>query len=148
MRFRSVTEYLSRDHDQMDEIRRDVERMVEDGELERADQTFEELRRRLERHIRLEEDVLFPLFENASNIRLGPTTVMRREHLEIHRLLDRLSYALDLGDVKAFRRAHEALADMLSNHDAKEEHVLYPAIDRLLEAGERDKLLEQLELTI
>ena len=144
-RFRTVTEYLSWDHDQLDLIRRDFQRMVEDGELERAEHTFGEFRTRLERHIRLEEEILFPIFEDRTHIRMGPTTIMRREHGLIRGLLDELQAAFDAEDVPGIRRAHALFAELIGEHDAKEEHILYPAVDKFLGLDERVGLVVRME---
>ena len=43
----------------------------------------------LSRHINVEEGVLFPTFEQMTGMTTGPTTVMRSEHVEIRRLMER-----------------------------------------------------------
>ena len=86
-----------------------------------------------------ENDLLFPEFESRSGIgpEAGPTAVMRREHREIEALLERIAGAIGHpgSDAEALRTA---LHRVLTDHNLKEEQVLYPGTDRLLSPAERD----------
>ena len=42
-------------------------------------------------------------------------------------------------------RARTAFHELMHAHNLKEEHVLYPATDRLLTEGERDDLVAQIQ---
>lgn len=143
-RFSTVTEYLSWDHDRLDALLADVQRMVEDGELERADHTFAEFFEGLRRHIRIEEEVLFPEFEARTGVTQGPTRVMRHEHRQIEEALEAMREALDRADAAAFRAGDARLLEVLSPHNAKEERILYPTTDQHLTPEERRLLLERM----
>jgi hemerythrin-like domain-containing protein/uncharacterized protein (DUF2249 family) len=100
----------------------------------------------LRRHIRMEEDRLFPLFEDRSRIPAGsgPTAVMRAEHQQIEGILSTLEKLLAGGDCAAVIQAIEGQpvhpSVLLHSHDAKEESVLYPMADRLFTQAEKDDL--------
>jgi iron-sulfur cluster repair protein YtfE (RIC family) len=143
--FNSATDYLSWDHDQLDAALADVLQMVDDGEIERADAHFEAFARRLRRHIRLEEDILFPVFERATGMIAGPTQVMRAEHRQIEAALEEMSQALAGGSAGAFRAGHAALISVLGAHNQKEERILYPMTDEALSDLDRLALTRQLE---
>jgi iron-sulfur cluster repair protein YtfE (RIC family) len=136
-----ITSCLSRDHDSLDALLEEVTCMVADGELERADHTFGELRRDLQHHIRFEEEVLVPLFEERTGRTEGPTAVMRREHQAILDALDTIAAALDRGATEVFHAARGELLAVLTVHNQKEEAVLYPMLDQVIDHGECARLL-------
>ena len=57
-----------------------------------------QLERALERHIRLEEEIVFPLFEARSGIVDGPTAVMRDEHRCLRRALALMRAGIEARD--------------------------------------------------
>ena len=148
---RTVMQYLAWDHDRIDSLIQRVRALAAAASWPDARRTFTEMRHGLERHIRMEEDVLFPLFEARSGIGSGgPTAVMRAEHAQIRSALDRLSAALpaDEGrevDPPAFLGELAAMVAILSDHNLKEEEVLYPMIDQMLAAPERSDLMMRLQ---
>ena len=90
-----------------------------------------------------EERLLFPAMEAAglpSNA--GPTFVMRQEH-ELGRARVRaMKAALDASppDLAAFGREAAAFAHLLRDHIAKEDQVLFPMADQLIDAETKDAL--------
>jgi hemerythrin-like domain-containing protein len=117
--------------------------MVGDGELERAEDTLREFIDGLLHHIDIEERILFPLFEQRTGVD-GPTRVMRAEHRRITLALTAMRAALEHQDAGAFAEAELHLDEVLKNHDIKEEHVIYPTVDRALADEERLALVNQL----
>ncbi|MGC1678447.1 MAG: hemerythrin domain-containing protein [Candidatus Binataceae bacterium] len=100
----------------------------------------------LRRHIRMEEEYFFPLFEDRSRTPpgSGPTAVMRAEHQEIEAVLRELDKLFDGGDCANIIQAIEVRpvhpSELFHNHDAKEEAMLYPMADRLFTQKEKDDL--------
>jgi regulator of cell morphogenesis and NO signaling len=100
----------------------------------------------LRRHIRMEEDHFFPLFEDRSRIPAGsgPTAVMRTEHQEIEATLMMLEKFLGASDCATLIQTIEGQpvhpSSLFRSHDAKEERVLYPMADRLFTQEEKDDL--------
>jgi iron-sulfur cluster repair protein YtfE (RIC family) len=131
-----VSRYLGDDHVAIDRLLADARRMIDDGEGERAEDAFREAGQRLRLHIRIEEEILFPLFEERTHMQ-GPTMVMRAEHRAIERTLAQIAEALGLGQLRVAARAYDDLFDMLGAHNRKEEGVLYPRTDAALNAAER-----------
>jgi hemerythrin-like domain-containing protein len=83
----------------------------------------------LERHFTLEENVLFPAFEEATGIVQGPTTVMRMEHQEMRELLEDMHKAARRQDRNQFLDLGETLLILNQQHNMKEENMLYPMFD-------------------
>lgn len=140
----SVTAYLAADHDRLDAILEDVCRELEGSRPETASERFAEFHRRLARHIRIEEELVFPFFDLRSGISGGPTAVMREEHRAIEQTLARMDSSLSAGDAGGFRAGVNELRQVLGDHNEREERVLYPMTDRMLSDGERPVFVERL----
>jgi hemerythrin-like domain-containing protein/uncharacterized protein (DUF2249 family) len=128
---RATTEYLEGDHDRLDALLLEARRLADAGSFERARALFREFRCGLSRHIEIEEQVLFPTFERLTGIAAGPTRVMRMEHVEIRVLMETLAAAFDSDDERTGARV-DALVAVLSEHNMKEERMLYPMTDDAL----------------
>jgi len=126
----TVTEYLGADHERLDAIVLEVEKLVQSGLVSDGAAAFARFAEGLDRHIRAEEEILFPAFEEATGMTSGPTVVMRAEHAELRRLLPEVSSALGGGDAQAALGALRRLMGLLSEHNMKEESILYPMTDR------------------
>lgn len=141
--FSTITEYLSDDHQRLDRVIADLCAMVEDGEMERAEYSFRDLDAQLRRHIRVEEELLFPVFDLRAGM-IGPTQVMRHEHRDIESLLEELAQALTAGLRPAASTALSTLVQLLGDHNLKEERILYPRSDAVLSPDERVALIEKM----
>jgi len=128
----TISSLLSRHHRICDERLEHSAEAVGRSDWEVAARCFTSFRDELARHIRLEEDVLFPAFEKASGTTEGPTAVMRAEHARIASLLDELDRDLNARDADGFQSAYARFSILMSDHNRKEEQILYPACDRLL----------------
>ncbi len=141
---RTVTDYLQTDHHRLDGIFARFQEAVKDKRWEDASKDFREFRLGLKRHIRAEEDILFPLFEEKTGMfDGGPTFVMRSEHQDIQALLDRILESTDARDEAGVADASEALTSYLADHNAKEEQILYPESDAFLSDAERDQVIKK-----
>ncbi|MDE2039293.1 MAG: hemerythrin domain-containing protein [Elusimicrobia bacterium] len=130
----NVSEYFAADHDRLDALFADFQRLKR-ADFAAAKEKFKAFLKGLTRHIVWEEDVLFPAFEEKTGMRgMGPTEVMRREHRMIKGRLDAIHDKVRAADPNS-DEDERALLELLSAHNMKEESILYPAIDRGLEAG-------------
>jgi hemerythrin-like domain-containing protein len=135
-------EYLLRDHDRLDAILADAQARFERGES--ATEAFADFRAGLERHLQLEEEVIFPAYEARTGLTGGPTAVLRFEHALIREQLSDLAEMLRLGAWALFRVCMVRFNHLLAAHDLKEERVLYPSAVRLMDPSLRAALTEQL----
>jgi hypothetical protein len=87
--FKSVAAYLSWDHDRLDALLETVRNRVYNSEWATARRDHDEFARGLKRHIRLEEDILFPMLEGVAP--KGHTYAMRDEHTRIRGVLGTLT---------------------------------------------------------
>jgi regulator of cell morphogenesis and NO signaling len=145
---RTVLEFLGWDHDRLDSLLASVRGLLSSAKAEEAAGRFMEFRTGLLRHIRLEEEVLFPAFERITGqTGAGPTTVMRMEHSEIKKILDRMSEGFAASGMTAprFESLRNDLVAVLGVHNEKEEQILYPMTDRGLPPGARTDLVDRLQ---
>lgn len=123
-----VTAYFEADHDRLDCLFQKFQEKKR-GNFALAKPYFREFLKGLRRHIVWEEEVLFPFFEKASGISMGPTEVMRQEHRMIGAILDRIHDKVRKADPNSDSEEQE-LISILTPHNDKEENILYPAIDQ------------------
>ena len=93
----------------------------------------------LRRHIYLEEALFFPPLRSAGLV--GPVLVMLREHGEMWRLLDGLETEVGRdpgGDTAA--GLLDDLVPRLAAHNVKEERILYPQADGVLDGEPAEQL--------
>lgn len=145
--FDSVTGYLSWDHQRLAELLAEAERAVLEGELKRARGVYHRYDEGVRRHIRIEESLLFPLFEARIGGLAGPTALMRTEHREMLKAADMMRDGLAEGSADAFKAGLSFLREVLPRHSAKEERILYPATDNVLSLSERASVLARLRST-
>lgn len=141
---RTVTELLQTDHRRLDNIFERFQHAVKENRWENASADFREFSNGLKRHIKAEEEVLFPLFEEKTGMfDGGPTAVMKMEHTDIKGLLDKILAATDAREASEVKDASKSLILVLSDHNMKEEHILYPESDSFLSEAERKDVVKK-----
>ncbi|MBI5970961.1 MAG: DUF2249 domain-containing protein [Deltaproteobacteria bacterium] len=141
---RTVTDYLQTDHRRLDAIFERFSRAVKDGRWEEASKDFREFSLGLKRHIGVEEEILFPVFEEKTGMKdSGPTFVMREEHKDIKALLDSILSGTDAKNPAAVAKGMSALTNTLGDHNMKEEQILYPESDHFLSDAERSDVIKR-----
>jgi hypothetical protein len=96
--------------------------------------------RRVKRHIRVAEEVLFPLFEVKTGGRTGLTLELVGDHRAMKQGLDELEACLREQRLDQLPACVRSLRDVASEHDGRELRLLCPLIDRLLSDAEREFL--------
>jgi len=141
----SVTELLCHDHRRLDSLLAEAKRCLVAGDFPRASARFAGFRDGLERHIAVEEEILFPAFETfTGGAGRGPTEVMRSEHAELRRLMAEVAASFERGDGEGYATPLAALTARIYAHNGKEERILYPAIEHAArEAGALEELLRR-----
>ena len=144
MNYQIVQLSFADDHVRLDQLLATY-RQLKGVDFDRAKQAFKEFKVGLQRHIVQEERVLFPLFEEKTGMHdHGPTAVMRAEHRELARRLEAIHEQVRSRDVESDTE-EDALVEILAAHNCKEENILYPAIDRLLNDEEKAAAFRRME---
>lgn len=139
---RTVDEYLSTDHDRLDALLATVERNAEGGDFYDAGLRFGEFALGLDRHLGVEEALLFPLFEPEAPDGIQE---MKAQHASIRALLADIRSALSAEDTFGFLGATGDLRALLQSHHAKEEELVYPMTARKVGELERDSLVQRMQ---
>jgi iron-sulfur cluster repair protein YtfE (RIC family) len=129
-----LTEPLRHHHKHCDDLFASAEAAVVDRDWSGAQQKLPEFIAEMETHFRSEEETLFPAFEAATGMTMGPTRMMRLEHAQMRELFEQMSSALASRDSTVFAGAAETLLVLMQQHNMKEENILYPMCDRGLAA--------------
>jgi hemerythrin-like domain-containing protein len=140
-----VTAYLSWDHQRLEALLEETRLRIDDSRWAGGAESLALYQRHLERHIRLEEEIVFPLFEARSGIVDGPTAVMRDEHRCLRRAACMMAAAVADEDAAAYGQARSFLDSVRPGHEAKEERILYPMLDRLLTPHDRATITARLQ---
>jgi len=138
---RRVTEALEWEHHRIDVLGEKAFLALDAGRPEEAQRLYAAFHHGLARHIQVEEELLFPVFEMRTGLpHGGPTSVLRAEHEQVGMILGEIARDLGKGG-RAVDERHQALRQILNDHNRKEELILYPGTDRLLTAAESDALV-------
>ena len=138
-----VTEALPLHHKYCDTLFADAEEAASEGDWPRCVSLYSSFHQALLEHFGQEENALFPAFETATGMTMGPTQVMRMEHEQMREFLTRLAQAVADKNADAFAGAADTLLILMQQHNMKEENILYPMCDQHL--GGRADLAEQLQ---
>ena len=140
----SVRDYLGDDHARCDDLFAQAEKQVADGDWDNARISHDKFIHGMERHLGMEESLLFPAFEQASGSEMGPTAVMRHEHVQMRQLFAAMEESLQRKSAEDYLGNSETLLILMQQHNAKEEQILSPLLDRML-ASPLPSLLQQME---
>jgi len=143
---RRISDALGWDHERLAQLEVSAFVARAAGDRETARKWYEAFSSGLRRHIAVEEQLLFPLFEKRAGLfpDADPTEVMRGEHREIERLL--VEILRTIGDpAKLPDQARAAFHEILEEHHRKEEGMLYPALDEVLTTDEGDALVSKIQ---
>lgn len=138
---RTILDTLGTDHRDCDARFAAAETAAAQGQWDSAREHFAGFLAAMARHFSMEEDVLFPAFEDRTGMRAGPTQVMRMEHAQMRELIDGMDEAATAGDADRFLGLSETLNMLMQQHNLKEENMLYPMSDRTL-GEERERVLD------
>ena len=140
---KKVADLLAEDHARLEERVRALCQPLDAGDLQAATAAVTTLSVELLRHMREEDEQLFPLFA-ARLLMVRPTTVLSREHRRIAALLRDVSEAIDDGELVRARHSTDDLLALLEDHHRREQEGLYSWADMLLGPEARDRLIHQL----
>ena len=126
----TITSYMQQDHVDIDGFAGRAFQAAAARDWNALQREGGEFLRRLRRHIDMEENVLFPAFEQHTGmVEAGPSRQMRIEHQLMQPVLAGMERAVTEKDGAGFRHGVKALFDLLQPHNVKEEQMLYPMLD-------------------
>ena len=141
----SLVEFFTLGHRQCDGMWAAVATAAEAGAADAVAESWGAFQSELLKHLRMEEEVLFPAFEQATGMTDGgPTFVMRPEHDQMRGLLEQMDAAAEGGEHDELADLGDTLLMLIQQHNLKEEHMLYPMAEQALGA-DWAKIRERLE---
>lgn len=135
--------FFAADHRACDALWAEVEAAVDGGDAAAATDAFRVFEAAMQRHLSMEEEVLFPAFERATGMTGGPTQVMRSEHGRMRAVLGQMAGLASAGQLNELVDQGDTLLMLIQQHNAKEEGILYPMAQQHL-AGDWDELRARL----
>ncbi len=135
----SINESLTEDHDCLDKLLESFQEWRA-KDFGKAKGFLTQFTLGLHRHLRWEEAILFPLFEQKTG-QTGLTNTLRGEHEEIREWLAALNQKVEQND-DGCDHEEKMLVEELGGHNAREEYALYPELDRLLTHEEKKTAFE------
>ncbi|MCG6862179.1 MAG: hemerythrin domain-containing protein [Chromatiaceae bacterium] len=130
----SISGYMTDDHRRCDHLLAACEAGVSARSWPALEEAADGLGSALERHFKLEEEVLFPELEQVDARSRGPVGVMRMEHAQMRKMISELATAARERDSDRCFGILETLHMFIQQHNTKEEGVLYPLADGALTA--------------
>lgn len=128
----TICDYLLLDHKRCDDYFIRAENHISQHNWQEGDASFRLFHDALKQHLRMEEKVLFPAFEQAIRNSEGPLGMLRMEHGQIRGMVSRMSDAVARQDTVEFLIHSETFLLLLQQHSMKEEEILYPLLDKIL----------------
>ncbi len=127
-----ITSALQHHHKLCDDDFVAAEDAARNGDWTACAASYGKFRTEMLAHFGVEEEVLFPAFEQRTGMVGGPTQVMRGEHVQMRDLLRQMDEALVQKNEDGFGGSAETLLVMMQQHNMKEENILYPMCDQAL----------------
>ncbi len=137
-----LTAPLVADHRHCDRLFATAEDAAQRSDWAACREHFAAFRTAMLQHFDVEENVLFPAFEQATGMTMGPTAMMRAEHAQMRDLLHNMAAVIAAGRRDDTLGMSETLLLYMQQHNLKEENVLYPMSDQAL-AGSGIDLTQQ-----
>ena len=128
----SIRAFMTDDHRRCDDLLAEAEQAIGKNNLPAAKAAFGHFRTAVLAHFAGEEKTLFPTFEAKTGMTMGPTQVMRMEHVQMRALMDDAADALEQGSIEDYLGHADTLLIMMQQHNMKEENILYPMCDNAL----------------
>ena len=142
---------LSEVHDRLGRLLEDHQLALIHGDLEGARRLLARFASGIRAHIRHEEDVLLPVYEERVKVtRVGDPETLRDEHRQIDRALRKIearTTELDreggtwAGSVLRLLEEQYRFKQLLQHHNDREDRSLYPLLDAACSLDERRNLL-------
>jgi len=128
----NIKTFMSQDHKDCDQLFADAENAATSNDWENTSLVFNAYLNAMERHFDVEEQALFPAFEQETGVATGPTEMMRMEHEQMRSLFSEMAEAIQQKNSDDYLGTAETLLVMMQQHNMKEEQILYEIMNQRL----------------
>ena len=128
------------DHECLDASLKAARQSAQSGAAGAARAAFAEFRSGIERHMAVEEAVLFPAYEARHGADNPLTSTLRKGHGDLKVFFSEMGESLAEDDAEEFLALADTVGQILLHHDRKEEEELYPVVAQWLADGGREAI--------
>ncbi|MGF1910017.1 hemerythrin domain-containing protein [Vibrio kasasachensis] len=128
----SIQEFMTQHHKTCDNLLVEAEAMLANKDWAAFAELWGKFEKETLHHFDLEEQILFPAFEEQTGMTAGPTMVMRHEHAQIKAMFEQMGLAIEKQDIERAMGSSESIMIFIQQHNMKEEQILYPMTDNHL----------------
>jgi iron-sulfur cluster repair protein YtfE (RIC family) len=136
--------WLYHDHLDLAGALSDCEAAARRTDWEAAERLLARLVERLKQHVRIEEEVLFPAYEQTQGTTREPTDALRTEHNALVNRFRDVHYAVQGHNAPVLGDALGPLRELLARHNEKEERFFFPMAAHTLR-DQRQAILARIE---
>lgn len=119
------------DHKYLDKIW--AEFLIE-KDFDKAEKIFKKFNNRYAKHMKMEDEVLFPLFNKYLGLEnnTGPTKISHRDHENLNKLLVNIKNFIDVKDIKKINETSLNFQKALSKHQERENITQYALFNKFI----------------
>ncbi len=140
----TIKDFMTHKHRECDHFLAEAEEAAERGDFDTALEKYLAFKNETLKHFDMEEEYLFPIFEQKTGMTQGPTQVMRMEHSQAKSLFEKMDEAYNAKDKDRIFGLGESMNILLQQHNAKEEQMLYTMMQQHL-MNQNDEIVEKLQ---
>ena len=136
-----VSMFMDADHQYLVRLLDEV--IAEKIDSQRAKNIFAIFSIHLEKHILLEDQILFPRFDEYIGVKkgMGPSVIAKRDHENILKLLDQVKQAFENYNLQKIHYAGHHLYRALTKHHEREGQIQYPLSNKFIPEDEWKSIL-------
>ncbi len=139
--------WLNHDHKNFESAVYKCRSACDDANWPLVQQVFDELLAGYRSHVRIEEEVLFPAYDQQPGVPADPTDSLRADHTQIFRLMEHIAQRLEQSSNDGLAEDLSLLYRTLIKHHEKEEPIFLPMASQAL-YSDKDAILEELKTRI
>ncbi|SON49758.1 hemerythrin domain-containing protein [Vibrio tapetis] len=125
----TIQGFMTQHHKTCDDLLVEAEAMLANKDWPAFATQWAQFEKETLHHFDLEEQILFPAFEEQTGMTAGPTMVMRQEHAQVKAMMQQMAAAIEQQDIERAMGSSESIMIFIQQHNMKEEQILYPMTD-------------------
>jgi iron-sulfur cluster repair protein YtfE (RIC family) len=135
--------WLVHGHSDFEQLLHESMAAVEKWDWQQAKDLFHELSSQIEKHMAMEDEVLYPAYESFADLPQEPIRALKDEHEKINQLVGDVETVLDTNDSEHVLESMTRFEGILLDHHEKEESIFLPMAGHFLEPL-KETLLERM----
>jgi iron-sulfur cluster repair protein YtfE (RIC family) len=142
----TLQKYFEDEHEQLDELLAELEHTLTANQVAHARQSLARFAGKLDRYIRGEELLLFPVFDQLAETAPVPTRAMREEHERLLQMATSISRCIERNELAVALAMLRKLRSVYLLHNVKEDGVIYPLVALAVPRASHDTVIQHLKV--